>query len=53
MRVYGNGELIEALLAHGFYGFAARGVCADGGDGFEAERSDGGAGEGVVGFGVG
>jgi hypothetical protein len=42
------GELVEALFAHGFYGFAAGRVGGDCGDGFEAQGGDGGAVESVV-----
>jgi hypothetical protein len=42
------GELVEALFAHGFYGFAAGRVGGDRGDGFEAQRGDGGALESIV-----
>ena len=40
--------MVEALLAHGLDGFGAGGGLGDGGDGFEAERGDCGAVEGVV-----
>lgn len=47
-RVGGDGELIEALLAHRLDGFAARRGGGDGGDGLEAEGGNGCAVEGVV-----
>lgn len=47
-RVCGDGELVKTLLAHGLDGFAAGRVRGDGCDRLEAQRSDGGAMEGVV-----
>lgn len=44
----GNGELVEAFVAHGLDGVSAGGGGGDGGDGFKAQGADGGAVEGVV-----
>ena len=44
----GDGELVEAFVAHGFDGVGAGGGGGDRGDGFEAQGADGGAVEGVV-----
>lgn len=44
----GDGELVEAFVAHGFDGVGAGGRGGDRGDGFEAQGADGGAVEGIV-----
>ena len=46
--VDGDGELVEALLAHCLDGFAAGRIRGDGRDGPKAQRGDGGAVEGIV-----